>query len=181
MIISLAVPPPVVTIQRDPPSSQAVSTGDSLTITCSAVISNHVDTPVTVEVQWTDRSSLRDSPRVTVSRASSRPPYDSSVSISSLTSSDTGTYQCCVQIRSSGNPLVNDSDPVCLSIDISACEPISLCQLSKYGSIMNHTGFVQFAHILLDVCISDCTYYSSCAQWCRNSGGSEPINFPGVK
>lgn len=127
MITVLAVPPPVVTIQRDPPPPRALSTGDSLTITCSADISNHVDTLITViiDIQWTERNVLRGAPHVTVSLELSRPPYESSVSISSLTCSDTRTYQCHAQMNSSGNPLVSDNGPILHVIDIFVCKWIA--------------------------------------------------------
>ena len=125
MISSPTVPPPIVSIVRDPTPSQGVSTGDTLTMTCTAVVSNHVDTPTTVDTRWTDRNSLRDAPRVIVTQVSTTPPYESSVSISSLISSDTGTYECSAQIHSVGTPFVNDSDLVHNSIDISACKLIS--------------------------------------------------------
>jgi hypothetical protein len=118
--VIVQIPPPIVSIVSDPPPSQGVSTGDTLTMTCTAVVSNCVDTPTTVDTRWTDRNSLRDAPRVTVTQVSTTPPYEVSVSISSLISSDTGTYECCAQIHSVGTPLVNDSDLVYNSIDISA-------------------------------------------------------------
>ena len=109
-------------ITSNPPSSQAVSVGDNIVLTCLAFPSGYADTLTTTEIEWTNSTSFSNTSHVIITPVSSGPAPESSIVISSLVTSDSGTYECCVQNRPVGNSYVNDSETVCHSIDISVCK-----------------------------------------------------------
>ena len=121
-----AVPPPIVTITRLPASPTRLYTGDSLTLTCVIKLHSTVDTPISTHTSWSGNAALSDSPRVTVTAASSSPPYNSLVTFSSLKSSDTGNYVCSAQVLPqvipNQVPYIVESTIVNHSINIAACE-----------------------------------------------------------
>ena len=121
VVFLYTVPPPNVMVTRYPPAPRVLYTGDSLDLTCEVQISVCVDTDVIVKKWWHKIGSgpvLHDPPRVNVSSVK----YSSYLTFNDIISSDTGIYECSVQVCPAGTLYVNDSISVTESVDIPACK-----------------------------------------------------------
>ena len=88
-------------------------TEDDLTLTCTIELNAAVDTGVDVTVVWTGPpgdTMLSPDGRITVSEVTgSRPTYQSTVDITSLQMSDSGTYTCTATASPDGISFVTAS------------------------------------------------------------------------
>ena len=130
IIILLSVPPPRLLITREPAFSVRPFTTGSLILTCIIQLVPEVDTPVTVNSQWTGHSSLTNNQgRVIISELEGiHPMYESSVTFSTLKSSDSGSYICSANV----SPLSDTCGRVVESSLISQSLQISV---GKYMNI----------------------------------------------
>ena len=92
------------------PTSVMVSSsknGSSMDLTCSITLARAVPTDVTVEVMWTgpDGSSLSDGTTPTGTNIS----YSSTLSLSSVSVSDAGTYNCTATLTSASLYLISST------------------------------------------------------------------------
>ena len=96
----MPVPPPTLLITREPAHPVRLFTTNSLILTCIIQLVPEVDTPVTINSRWTGHSSLTDNQRrVIVSELEGlRPMYETSVTFSTLKSSDSGSYVCSANV-----------------------------------------------------------------------------------
>ena len=94
------VPEPTVTILRAPEHPVQLFTTDSLVLTCVIELIPEVDSYVTINSQWRGHSSLTDSERrVMVSELEGlHLKYNTSVTFSTLRSSDSGSYICSAAV-----------------------------------------------------------------------------------
>ena len=94
------VPRPTVTIIRDPEHPVELFTTNHLILTCVIELIPQVDSLVTINSQWRGHSSLTDSKRrVIVSELQGvRLVYETSVTFTTLKSSDSGSYVCSANI-----------------------------------------------------------------------------------
>ena len=94
------VPEPTISILRDPDGSDQLFTTDSLVLTCVIELIPEVDSFVTISSQWRGHSSLTDSGRrVIVSDLEGvQLAYNTSVTFSTLKSSDSGSYVCSATV-----------------------------------------------------------------------------------
>ena len=103
----ILVPEPTVSILRDPEVPDQLLTTDSLVLTCVIELIPEVDSFVTISSQWRGHSSLTDRERrVIVSDLQGvQLVYNTSVTFSTLKSSDSGSYVCSATV----SPDVSDS------------------------------------------------------------------------
>ena len=94
------VPEPTVTIRRAPLHPAQLFTTDSLALTCVIELIPEVDSYVTINSQWRGHSSLTDRERrVIVSDLEGvKLMYNTSVTFSTLKSSDSGSYLCSASV-----------------------------------------------------------------------------------
>ena len=86
------------------PESRTVSLTDALSLTCTTELDPAVDGGVTVESTWTGPGGavLSSDGRVSISGGTdSTPPYESTLNITSVESSDVGDYNCSVSVSPS--------------------------------------------------------------------------------
>ena len=123
---SLPVPSPTLLITREPAYPVRLFTTNSLILTCIIQLAPEVDTPVTINSQWTGHSSLTDNQRrVIVSELEGlRPMYETSVTFSTLKSSDSGSYAC----SANASPLTDSSGGIIDSTWSSEALNISVCK-----------------------------------------------------
>ena len=95
-----AVPPPSVTILRDPDHPVQLFSSHSLVLTCVIQLIPEVDSYVQVDSRWSGHSSLTDRERrVIISDLRGvQLTYNTSVTISEMRSSDSGSYVCSASI-----------------------------------------------------------------------------------
>ena len=129
-ILHHAVPPPTLLIIREPAHPVELFTTDSLILTCAIQLVPEVDTPVTINSRWTGHSSLTDNQRrVIISELQGlRPMYESSVTFSTLKSSDSGSYICSANV----SPLTDLSGGIIESSWSSEYLSISICKYLRY-------------------------------------------------
>ena len=123
------VPPPTVTIIRDPFYPVQLFTSDRLTLTCVIQLIPEVDSLVTINSRWSGHSSLTDSQRrVIVSELEGRQlSYESSVTFSTLKTSDSGSYVCSANI-------VPEEDNLLASSWASDSLNITVCECTEFHS-----------------------------------------------
>ncbi len=87
-------------------------TEESVTFTCEIIISPSVNTAVDVSVTWsgTQGEMLSTDGRVTVSNMTVSAPYQSTLTLSSLIISDTGSYTCTASVGPSSPQVVASGD-----------------------------------------------------------------------
>ncbi len=87
-------------------------TEESVTLTCEIILSPSVNTAVDVSVTWsgTQGEMLSTDGRVTVSDVTGSNPYKSTLTLSSLVISDTGTYTCTASVGPSSPQVVASGD-----------------------------------------------------------------------
>ena len=126
LFFPLPVPPPTLLITREPAYPVRLFTTNSLILTCIIQLAPEVDTPVTINSQWTGHSSLTDNQRrVIVSELEGlRPMYETSVTFSTLKSSDSGSYAC----SANASPLTDSSGGIIDSTWSSEALNISVCK-----------------------------------------------------
>ena len=86
------------------------------------VDSTVVDTPITVEVTWGGNPSVSDSPRVAIAPPTVVPPYTTSITFTSLVSSDFGEYQIQVVVVPLSGQVVRRSPDLLYRFNFSASE-----------------------------------------------------------
>ena len=98
------VPEPTVTILRAPEHPVQLFTTDSLVLTCVIELIPEVDSYVTINSQWRGHSALTDRERrVIVSDLEGvQLVYNTSVTFSTLKSSDSGSYICSASVIPQG-------------------------------------------------------------------------------
>ncbi len=92
----LAVPPPSAAVTANPELYRSFDNGDTVTLTCTIALDPAVDSVVAVMVSWAgpDGKMLSTGDRVTVSDVAGSGPYQSTLTLSSLITSNTGLYTC---------------------------------------------------------------------------------------
>ncbi len=104
------VPPPsvVVTASQD----QTLYDGESVTLTCTITLDQAVDSVVAVTASWAGPGGgvLSYGGRVTVSGVTGSGPYQSTLTLSSLVTSDTGDYTCTASVDPSTPQVVASGD-----------------------------------------------------------------------
>ena len=100
LAFTFLVPEPTISILRDPEVPDQLFTTDSLVLTCVIELIPEVDSFVTLTSQWRGHSSLTDSERrVIVSDLEGvQLVYNTSVTFSTLRSSDSGSYICSATV-----------------------------------------------------------------------------------
>ena len=108
-------------ILREPEHPMQLFTTDSLVLTCVIDLIPEVDSYVTVNSQWSGHSSLTDRERrVIVSDLEGvRLTYNTSVTFSTLKSSDSGTYTCSATVTPVRERNLIESQTVDETISIS--------------------------------------------------------------
>ncbi len=91
-------------ITLDP--DRSLYTNESVTLTCSVLLSASVDTAVNVSVVW---SSPQGDILSTHEHVTESGPYQSTLTLSSLTTSDSGDYTCTVTSDPHDSPFVTAS------------------------------------------------------------------------
>ncbi len=89
------VPAPGVAISRDPDSGTTLRHGDNLTLTCGITLDPAVDSEVAVTASWTGPGGLITAG---VSDVTGSGPYQSTLTLSSLITSDSGDYTCTASV-----------------------------------------------------------------------------------
>ena len=117
--------------------SSSLSTGDPLSLTCTIMLASEVVTDTSLEVVWT----LPNNSMIMASSSGTGKSYTSSLSITSLTNSDTGTYTCTATLTST-IPFVSSSDSAMGSTGVTIqgelielivkllCEIVKICEQS---------------------------------------------------
>ena len=95
-LISLIVRAPYSVMVSSPPSF--IMTGSSLTLTCTIMLVEDKINGVELEVVWTGPTDTLTADTTPTSTGTS---YTSNLTITSLTSSDAGTYTCTANLTSS--------------------------------------------------------------------------------
>ena len=110
-----------MSILREPEHPMQLFTTDSLVLTCVIDLIPEVDSYVTVNSQWSGHSSLTDRERrVIVSDLEGvRLTYNTSVTFSTLKSSDSGTYTCSATVAPVRDRNLIESQTVDETISIS--------------------------------------------------------------
>ena len=152
----LPVPPPALLITREPKHPVRLFTTNNLTLTCVIQLVPEVDTPVSVNSQWTGHSSLSDNQRrVIVSELEgSHPKYESSVTFSTLKSGDSGSYVCSANV----SPQTNMSGEVIESSWTSKSLNISV---SKYTFHPKSSVYIISVLTVTDILCKSLHTYSS--------------------
>ena len=96
LLLPPPVPSPSVTLSRDPESG-ILRHGDNLTLTCTIQLDGAIDTGVDVTVLWTGPpgSISPDNPTPTMDSGT---VYESTVTFSSLETSNSGGYTCTATV-----------------------------------------------------------------------------------
>ncbi len=96
LYIPLAVPPPSGDVTANLDLHRSFYDGHTVTLTCTIKLDPAVDSVVAVMVSWAgpDGKMLSTGDRVTVSDVTGSGPYQSTLTLSSLITSDTGVYTC---------------------------------------------------------------------------------------
>ena len=94
LLLPPPVPSPSVTLSRDPESG-TLRHGDNLTLTCTIQLDGAIDTGVDVTVLWPLGNISPDNPTPTMD---SDTVYESTVTFSSLETSDSGGYTCTATV-----------------------------------------------------------------------------------
>ncbi len=86
--------------------------GESVTLTCTITLDPAVDSVVAVAASWAgpDGGLLSNGARVTVSGVIGSGPYQSTLTLSSLVTSDTGVYTCTASAVTSTPQVVASED-----------------------------------------------------------------------
>ncbi len=105
LAVFLSVAIDSVEITSDPDTT--LYTDETVTLTCSVLLSASVDTAVDVSVVW---SGPRGDTMSMAERATESVPYQSNLTLSSLTTSDTGLYNCTATADPRDSPFVTTSN-----------------------------------------------------------------------
>ena len=98
LLLPPPVPSPLVNLSRDPESG-TLRHGDNLTLTCTIQLDGAIDTGVVVTVVWTGPpGDTVLSPDNTTPTMDSDTIYESTVTFSSLETSDSGGYTCTTTV-----------------------------------------------------------------------------------
>ncbi len=122
-----------VEINSDP--DRALYTNETVTVTCSVLLSASVDTAVDVSVVWSGPQGdiLSTSERVTVSEVTDAAPYQSTLALSSLTTSDTGLYNCTATADPRDSPFATASNEQsatqCVTVGKFGVCKVLLCEI----------------------------------------------------
>ena len=118
--IYFLVPPPTVKVVPHPNTTRLFTT-QQLNITCHTVLHPAVDTAVGVANTWTGPSGVMSSSGhiTVVGVAGTDLEFNSSVQLSSLRSSDSGSYTCISTVSLSSSYIVS-STSISASVVISA-------------------------------------------------------------
>ena len=93
------------------PPSLSLSTGDTLSLTCSIMLASDVVSGTSLEVVWTlpyGSTIMANSSGISITLTGTGTSYTSTISLISLTASSAGTYTCSAAL-SSTIPLVTSS------------------------------------------------------------------------
>ena len=88
LVLFLLVAPPHLSIGPEQNEADLI-VNQNLTLTCTAVLIASVDTSVTVGFTWTGPRGVLSNPTMTTQE-----PYASTVTVSRVQRSDSGTYTC---------------------------------------------------------------------------------------
>ena len=94
-----------------------IFTGSSLTLTCSIELSEAVNITVTVNTVWSGPSGTQFTTTTSVATRMTATTYTSTVTISSVETSDSGEYTCTATV-SSTSPFLTDSELMLSSTNI---------------------------------------------------------------
>ena len=134
-----------MSILREPEHPMQLFTTDSLVLTCVIDLIPEVDSYVTVNSQWSGHSSLTDRERrVIVSDLEGvRLTYNTSVTFSTLKSSDSGTYTCSATVAPVRDRNLIESQTVDETISISVGKLIisSIHKTVKYYVNFSSKGY----------------------------------------
>ena len=121
--ISNAVPPPLVTMLREPEGHVQLLSKQILS--CMVEVSQGVDTTIVVTTKWTVPPSLQNDSRLNISVVEEQYPlYHSSVVIDAYNLYDSGNYTCSANVipdLTLPGPIY-ESDWTTEVLEISACE-----------------------------------------------------------
>ena len=94
------VPEPTVSIFRVPEHPLVLFTANSLVLNCVIELIPEVDSYITISSQWSGHSSLTDSARrvIVADLEGTQLTYNTSVTFSTLKSSDSGSYVCSATV-----------------------------------------------------------------------------------
>ena len=102
VVVITAVTPPIVNVSRD--TEGLVNLFSSHTFTCDVMISEEVDIPYTVYIQWTPPSSLHNKSKLVTSNTTGHnSSYYSLLTINDFTFSDSGNYTCSATVIPTAN------------------------------------------------------------------------------
>ncbi len=104
LAVFLSVAIDSVEITSDP--DRSLYTNETVTLTCSVLLSAFVDTAVDVSVVW---SGPRGDTMSIAERVTESVPYQSTLTVSSLTTSDSGDHNCTATADSRNSPFVTAS------------------------------------------------------------------------
>ena len=93
VLFPLPVPNPTVTVTAN--TSRTFYTGESVVLICNIKLNSAVDTDVTVTVSW---SGPGGTITTGVTDMTDTAPYQSTLTLSSLVTSDSGTYTCIASV-----------------------------------------------------------------------------------
>ncbi len=93
-------------------SDRTLYNGESVTLTCTMTLVPAVDSVMAVTVSWAgpDGGMLSNGGRVSVSGVTGSGPYQSTLTLSSLVTSDTGGYTCTASVDPSTPQVVASGD-----------------------------------------------------------------------
>ena len=102
VVVITAVTPPIVNVSRD--SEGLVNLFSSHAFTCDVMISEEVDIPYTVDIQWTPPSSHHNTSKLVTSNTTGHnASYYSFLTINDFTFSDSGNYTCSATVIPTAN------------------------------------------------------------------------------
>ncbi len=101
------VPAPGVAISRGPDSGTTLRHGDPLTFTCNITLDPAVDSEVAVTASWTGPGGPITAG---VSDVTGSGPYQSTLTLSSLTTSNSGDYTCTASVGPGDLMFINESE-----------------------------------------------------------------------
>ena len=104
---------PMVTVSRSP---DTVYTGDNITLTCTIVVDPAVNTAVMVTAVW---SRLEQTVTASDLTMVSNRTYKSTLTLTSLETTDSGDYTCTATVSPDGTPFVTASNKGAHSVTVT--------------------------------------------------------------